>query len=68
MDFPHPYNRMSIKFADEPAAVPRWVYSPYGERPGARVMVAVASEVDRWITCVVERVVSSDVHVKTAAA
>ena len=68
MESQHPYILMPVKFADEPTAVPRWVYSPYGERPGARVVVAIASEVDRWITCVVERVVSTVLHVKTGLA
>jgi hypothetical protein len=68
MESQHPYILMPVKFADEPAPVPRWVYSPYGERPGARIVVAIASEVDRWITCVVERVVSTAVHVKIGIA
>ena len=61
---PHPYSAMRVQFADEQQPVTRFVYSPYGQRPGAMVIVAIASELERWITCVVESVTSNDLHVK----
>ena len=60
----HPYRPKPVKFDDEPQAQIRLIYSPYGERPGARVAVAITNELDRWITCEVVRVEVNDVHVK----
>jgi hypothetical protein len=54
---------MPVKFASEGEPLPRFVYSPYGERPGATIVVAMTNELERWITCKVERVDKRDLHV-----